>query len=281
MTADTVDLTVDGTAVATIVQRDGAPRLESPRPYLHPIRSLAGRIVSDHRPADHAWHWGLSLAVANLAVPGEPHPVNLWGGVTFAGGGYVQLPNNGSQDVVAERRIPGGLELGLEWRTPAGRAFLRESRRMSPRRESDRVWVLDWESRLDALEGPLGFGSPTTAGRPAAGYGGLFLRLAPSFADADVILDEVGRTADDAMGRRGSRCALRTAEVEVALEADPRNPVASAPWFVRTGATPMLCAAPFFDEEWRLGAGESATWRWRLRIEDLEPRLRLQASDPA
>jgi len=41
-----------------------APKFESPRPYWHPIRSRAGVIVSETRPLDHSWHWGLSIAVS-------------------------------------------------------------------------------------------------------------------------------------------------------------------------------------------------------------------------
>lgn len=41
---------------------------------------------------------GLSVAIANIDVPGEHEPVNLWGGVTYMRGReYVQLENNGEQ----------------------------------------------------------------------------------------------------------------------------------------------------------------------------------------
>src|SRR5215831_7409494 len=67
------------------------PPVESPRPYFHPLRTLAGDVVTIFRPHDHRWHHGLSMTSANLS--GE----NFWGGPTYVDGqGYAQLPNNGT-----------------------------------------------------------------------------------------------------------------------------------------------------------------------------------------
>ena len=69
-----------------------SPQLESPKPYLHPIRTRAGNLVSLFRPHDHVWHKGIAWS---LPVVGEE---NFWGGPTYVHGQfYVQLPNDGSQ----------------------------------------------------------------------------------------------------------------------------------------------------------------------------------------
>jgi hypothetical protein len=60
---------------------------EAPKPYLHPIRTLAGDVVTDYRPNDHRWHKGLQFTASHLS--GQ----NLWGGNTYVHGeGYLQLP---------------------------------------------------------------------------------------------------------------------------------------------------------------------------------------------
>src|SRR3954464_270401 len=56
------------------VYRAREAQVESPRPYLHPIRTLGGRLVSVYRPHDHVWHKGLSVALPNAG------PDNFWGG---------------------------------------------------------------------------------------------------------------------------------------------------------------------------------------------------------
>ncbi|GAA1961310.1 PmoA family protein [Agromyces allii] len=282
-------LEAGGAELARIERGDGAPAIESPRPYLHPIRTPGGREVSAFRPADHDWHWGLSLAIANVALAGEPHGVNFWGGPTFEHGEYRQFDNDGRQ-VLREARIDetdARYRAELEWQTPGGRAVLAERRDLSfslirgradggPVGRSDdggpAGWVLDWRSDWRNTAGDeLGFGSPTTAGRPGAGYGGLFLRAAPELGEAEVLLDGEVVTPEAAMGRRGTWAALRGHDRTVLLAASAENPVAPTPWFVRTGDTVMLCAAPFFDEVWRLPAGGTAEWRWRVAVFDGRP----------
>lgn len=253
----------DGIATLVVDDPDTPPR-DSPRPYVHPLRTPAGVVVSDLRPSDHDWHLGLSLAVANIGVGDEGVDVNLWGGVTWvAGEGYRQLDNNGSQRVL-ER---DGSTLTLGWRDASGRLLLTERRRHEVRRTSAASAVLAIDSEWSPAVAGLRFGSPTTAGRPDAGYGGLFLRLTPAFGDARV-LTRGGETTDDAArGARAPWLALATGAATVAIAASPDDPVAPTPWFVRTGATPMLCAAPFFDREWSM-PDEPVRWSWRVLVAD-------------
>ena len=266
--------------LARYVTARDAPQLESPRPYLHPIRTLGGHVVSGYRPDDHDWHWGLSIAIANIDVAGEDLQVNLWGGVTYTEQGYVQLDNNGDQ--VHEGWDVGGAER-LSWRTASGRPFLAETRTFHTRvvdiAGANSAWRLDLTSEWTNLTGSaVRFGSPTTAGRPHAGYGGLFLRAAPEFSEATVLSPTGPVGVDAAMGQTTSWLALATDAATVALAADPRNPVAKSPFFVRT-ETPMLCAAPFFSTTWSLEPSETALWRWSVLVAD--GRLGVEAIDGA
>lgn len=263
------ELRAGGVELARYVTERDAPPLESPRPYLHPIRTLGGTVISGYRPDDHDWHWGLSMAISNIDVPGEPLPVNLWGGVTFTGSDYEQLDNNGDQ--VHEGWDPDGAER-LRWRTAAGRPFLSEVRSLNASlveiAGAPDAWRLDVASEwINITDGTLYFGSPTTAGRENAGYGGLFFRAAAEFASATVISPSGPSDVDGAMGLPSPWLALATGSATVALAADPRNPVSESPFFVRT-ETPMLCAAPFFFEKWALRSGETALWRWSLVVAD-------------
>lgn len=253
-----------GDGIATLVLDDPAtPARDSPRPYLHPLRTPSGVVVSDLRPPDHDWHLGLSLTVSNVGVGDEPVEANFWGGVTFVSGeGYRQLDNNGSQRVLES----DGAMLSLGWFDAGGRLLLRERRSHAVRRAAPGSAVLAIDSEWSPVVEGLRFGSPTTAGRPGAGYGGLFLRLAPGFDSARVLTPEGGTTAEAAMGAEAPWLALVTATATVAIAADPANPVAPTPWFVRTGETPMLCAAPFFHRAWPLA--EPAHWSWRVLVAD-------------
>ncbi len=41
---------------------------EAPKPYLHPVRTLSGGLVTDYRPNDHRWHKGLASCTASAPV---------------------------------------------------------------------------------------------------------------------------------------------------------------------------------------------------------------------
>src|SRR5215472_4554091 len=103
------------------------PQVESPRPYFHPLRTLAGDTVTIFRPHDHLWHHGLSMTSANLS--GE----NFWGGPTYVDGrGYAMLDNIGrTVHEEWERLEPDGLLERLGWITQAGERWLDEDREIA------------------------------------------------------------------------------------------------------------------------------------------------------
>src|SRR3954462_15836921 len=88
----TTRLTLDGTCVATYVWRPRLPATLSPRPYLHPVRTLGGVDVTEAMPDDHRHHLG-----AGVAIP-DVEGANFWGGRTFIRfRGSVPVANHGTQ----------------------------------------------------------------------------------------------------------------------------------------------------------------------------------------
>lgn len=249
---------------------------ESPQPYFHPLWTLAGEQVTLFRPHDHVWHKGLAMTSAHLS--GE----NFWGGPTFVNGqGYVQLPNNGSMRHRAwdELRCAGdeaAVRERLEWTTQAGETWLAEERRLrvAAPDETARAWALDLAFALRNVRGqPLIFGSPTTAGRRAAGYGGLFWRGPRSFLHG-TILAGGALAGPDVMGQPAPWLAFvgrhdGSGRASTLLFRDhPANPRYPTKWFVRN--EPYACAscAFMFDEEYPLASDDTLTLRYQVVIAD-------------
>src|SRR5665647_3858097 len=69
------------------------PQVHAPRPYLHPVRTLKGIVLTDSSPRDHRHHYGLSIAVAD--VNGTSH----WGGRSFVTDEGASAPVRRSVDV--------------------------------------------------------------------------------------------------------------------------------------------------------------------------------------
>lgn len=240
-------LTIGSDDVA--VYRDGGATIpfSSPRPYLHPIRSLGGVIVSAQHPADHDWHLGLGFAVQDV------DSVNFWGGRTYIPGeGYTHLDDHGRIVNAAFTQSQNGFEQRLTWLGPNESVVLHEKRTATWHGVDAHAWALD----LDIALIPPGdtrvlLGSPGSKGRASAGYGGLFWRL-PDCRNSTVFTrdcdgeDAVNGTRSAWIGWSAEFLAQPdgTGEATLVLIALDENP---DPWFVRLTGYPGFGSAVAWD----------------------------------
>ncbi|GAA4682727.1 PmoA family protein [Phytohabitans rumicis] len=225
-------LSLAGRAVAEYVWQPSLPAAVSPRPFLHPVRTLSGTEVTELMPADHLHHLGVSVAVADVGG------ANFWGGRTFVPGrGPVHLPNHGIQRHHEwTTRTATNVRHELRWIGPAGTELLRERRRIAALPLRAGVWALDFGFELtNVTGGPLTFASPATNGRPGAGYGGFFWRARRGDRRVHVLGPD--RTGERRLhGQRTAWLALTGVNTDpwtlVFVRGD-RAPDAD-PWFVRS-----------------------------------------------
>lgn len=266
------------TELFSYVFRPSEDQLESPRPYLHPVRTLSGDVVTLNRPHDHVWHKGISWS---LPVVG-PH--NFWGGPTFVTGeGYQQLPNNGSMDHQDFTEVSGGSEARIAhqllWHSQAGEPVVREARTLLASEVLDgawagSAWVLRFESAItNTTDQNLDLGSPTTKGRENAGYGGLFWRgpraftggriLGPDFAGGEEFRGVKAPWA----GFSGLQDETGNANTVVLVDGS-QNPAHPPQWFARNEWFAGVNPAPFFSEEVPFAPGEELVFRYAVVIAD-------------
>lgn len=265
--AEHLDFALEDRALFRYVFRPDTAARESPKPYFHPLATLGGRVVTDFRPADHAWHHGLAMTASHLS--GE----NFWGGPTYLRDrGYVPLDNNGRIEHRDWEEVgETSARQRLTWRTAAGAEWLDERRRIAAALgPGPGCWTLELGFALANVSGrPLVFGSPTVEGRPLAGYGGLFWRGPASFTGGD-ILAAGGRLGPSVMGESAPWLAFVAPDESATLVFvdQPSNPRYPNKWFVRT--TPYACAscAFSFDEPLTLADGETLELGYRLLVAD-------------
>jgi hypothetical protein len=263
------------------VYRPGDPQLESPRPYFHPVRTLRGDRVTIYRPHDHVWHKGIALSLPNVGTE------NFWGGPTFRAGRYVQVPNDGAMHHESfeasaaaktdDEKTIVRLDERLRWVTESGQTPITERRRIAAAAwPEDDAWVLAFETAMTNVSGAeIVFGSPTTEGRPNAGYGGLFWRGPRSFTGGAVVApDSTG--GDERMGRRGpwlgfaGRHDGHGGASTLVFRDAPENFSYPTQWFVRSTPFAAVCPAPFFDATHALAPGTSLTLRYDVVVADGE-----------
>ncbi len=158
---------------------------ESPKPYFHPVNSLAGDTLTNFRPNDHPWHHALSFTLNNVSG------ANFWGGPTcLKPDGYKWRDDHGAQHHLAWSKLEATgttatLAHTLEWRR-LGEVIFREARNIEITvDEAARSWSLRWRSRLDNATGrALSLGNPhSNGGLAGSHYTGLQFRGARELLD--------------------------------------------------------------------------------------------------
>jgi hypothetical protein len=227
-----ISMTVGGRPVADYVWRPRLPMTVSPRPFLHPVRTLAGTEVTESMPADHPHHLGVGVAVADVSG------ANFWGGRTFVPSrGPVHLTNHGVQQHDRwDTRTTTAIRHELRWIGPGGADLVRERRRLATLPLGDDAWALDFGFELtNVTSEPLAFASPATNGRPGAGYGGFFWRARRGDRRIHVLGPE--RTGERNLhGHRTAWLALIGGGTDpwtlIFFAGGPPHP--TDPWFVRS-----------------------------------------------
>ena len=273
---DSVELQLDGRSLFVYRYAPTFDPYESRKPYMHPIHTLKGNLITIYRPHDHVWHKGIQMTNANLS--GE----NFWGGPTYVHGkGYVKLDNVGSMQHVGFDEITCegehvGLVHRLKWITVRGEEWIQELRtiRVAEINLAEGYWSLHWTMKLkNVSKRVLEFGSPTTAGRENAGYGGLFWRGPREFEKGTIRADG-GLAGPEVMGKRAGWISYsgahdQTADHSTVLFVDrPGNPNHPNKWFVRDEPYACISTSFSFDEVVPLGAGEEMTLNYRTLFAD-------------
>jgi predicted dehydrogenase len=259
---------VAGVEVALYRDARGTIPTSSPRPVLHPVRTLNGVVVTARHPADHDWHSGIGMAIPDV------NGSNFWGGRTYIHGqGYVLLDDHGK--IVGEPPVlrDGSFTQELQWIGRDGSIQLREQRLIGWAAMNEQSWRLTFESGLRADAGTK-LGSPGSKGRIGGGYGGFFWRF-PACDDVEVFTDQargevdvhggvapwIAWSAEFAAGPEMSGPATVVIAATSAAEA-------GEPWFVRVHEYPGIGSALAWDRPAVLPPGAVLHRRFDAAIAD-------------
>jgi predicted dehydrogenase len=269
---DTVATLVVGES--EVARYETAPTLEpklSPRPFLDPVRTLGGTIVSARKPADHQWHLGVGVAIQDVAG------VNFWGGRTYVGDeGYVWRDDHGTiRHLGWTGKTSRSLDHDLAWMSPDHRCLLVEQRSICAAAvdgKPDR-WILEFRFALRNVSGrEVSLGSPGSHGRSGGGYGGFFWRLPRSAAGSEVCTDRaIGEERVHGSVAPWIAWTGRDSDGDGAftLVIAPGDEAAAAdPWFVRMADYPGLGSALAWDHPVTLGPADNTTRCLRALVVD-------------
>ncbi len=199
---------------------------DAPRPFVHPLRTPSGAVLTIDAPADHPWHHALWFTIK--FVNGE----NFW-------------EEYGEFGLLRTTAVDGdpaaSVTASIEWRRPhGGEVVLHEQRALATVALDDDAYVINWSERLTpAVDVVLDRTPFTTWG----GYGGLTLRGAPDFTDT--VLTTPSGTHERLLGEPAPWCALdgvaarddgSRADAGILIVDHAANVRAPTPWYASTRA---------------------------------------------
>ena len=126
---------------------------ETTKPYLHPLRSASGKIMTRQYPMeqvegesrDHPHHRGLWF------THGDVNGIDFWGNeLTQKGGNKGRVVVVGTPSAKSGARS-GWLRAQFQWKDPSGKVLLTEDRKMSFRGDA-KLRVVDLDITLTAVE---------------------------------------------------------------------------------------------------------------------------------
>ena len=252
------------------VYRDGRGTIptSTPRPYLHPVSTRAGVVVSAQHPADHDWHNGVGVAIPDV------NGSHFWGGGSYVHGqGYVLLDNHGVIIGEPPELRDDAFTQELRWIGHNGSLQLRETRSISWSALDERTWKLNFETALSA-DSHAELNSPGSKGRIGGGYGGFFWRF-PACGNVEVFT-AVARGEDEVHGSVAPWVAWSadfaagpgvSGPATIVIRA-PDAAAAGEPWFVRVLSYPGVGSALAWDRPVSLPAGGVLRRRFDVAVAD-------------
>ena len=235
--------------------------VSAPKPFLHPVTTPSGALMTLIEPHDHLWHRGLWFTFK--FVDGD----NFWEERDpFGRQQVVHIPTMTHPSLAAT-----AIQVDLDWLPPGGAAPVIAERRVFTVALDDDATRIDLDTTLIAARDVTLDRTPYTTW---GGYGGLAFRGSPSWHPDRWTLD--GRITDGPLlGETSPWCDVsgpidggsdRTAGI--AIFDHPANPRHPTPWYTGSGAGNFLNPSPLFHAALLLPAGQPLRLRYRVLVHD-------------
>lgn len=245
----------------------------SGKPFFHPVAVGAGPSLTNFKPQDHPWHYGLWFSWKYI------NRVNYWEEDRTSG--HAAGSTRWSTPVI-DAYTDGSARITLEltYARPSGEVDLTEQRTLdisAPR--ADGGYTIDWTMRFTAGKEGAILDRTAMPGEPNGavngGYAGLSARLAASPLAMSVITTHgpVGAyVADRARPFAAAVAANFTDDGRpvgsLAILSDSLNAGGASPWYIINSPTDFrfMCAAVLAPAIRTLQAGSEWTLRYRVAL---------------
>ena len=242
------------------------------KPYFHPLGPVGGPSLTNFKPEDHPWHYGLWFSWKYI------NGANYW--EEDRASGKAEGLTTWTRPVV-DTKPDGSASIALEvtYTHPSGRVDMSETRELhvsAP--DAGGGYTIDWRSRFVAGSNGAVLGRTAMPGEPNGqvngGYAGLGVRL-PSAPLTMTVVTTDGPVATFVNDRArpsasGVGCNFADGGTDVgaiAILSDPANMGERAPWYLINNPTMRFADPAILAPAVRtLNAGERWTLHYQVAI---------------
>ncbi|MDW7980599.1 MAG: DUF6807 family protein, partial [Verrucomicrobiales bacterium] len=242
------------------------------KPFFHPLSVGSGPALTNFKPEDHPWHYGLWFSWKYINKANyweEDRKTGRAEGVTRWAAPVIETTPDGSARITLE----------LEYVHPSGRVDLTETRKINVSAPNpDGSYTIDWLAEFTA--GPEGAfldrtpmpGEP--GGQINGGYAGLSLRLAGKPLGVSFVCSTgiVSRFEHDRARPSAPALACNLTDGtncvgSIAVLSDPANAGANPPWYiVNSQVMRFMCAAILAPKPLTLPPGGKLQLGYRIIV---------------
>ncbi|CAN5865856.1 hypothetical protein BH24ACT3_BH24ACT3_03180 [soil metagenome] len=238
------------------------------RPFVHPVTTPAGHVLTRNAPDDHPWHHALWFTIKFV------NEENFWEEMAPYG-----VLRHTAPPVVTEAEGHTTVAGPLAWTRPDRETvIIDEERTLSHCPLDDDAYALDLRTVLTPRADVRLDRTPYTTW---GGYGGLSLRGRADWIDTTLRIAG-GVSTDKLRGERASWCDLTgrpdgaSTAAGIAMLDHPSNPRHPVPWYGTTrapnygdeGWSNFLNAAFLWEEGLDLAAGDALGFTYRVIVHD-------------
>ncbi len=238
------------------------------KPYVHPLATTDGSVLTWHRPGDHIWHRALWFSWKTI------NGLNYWeeNRKTFLSQGRTEIK---SVKVTMNKDFSAKAEIVLSYHPPKKPEIMSEKRTIefgAPTKEG--LYRIDWSAVFTATGADALLGRTPIkgekGGRGWGGYAGMSIRMAKETRGWNIV-DSKGRKdmkihgQPDATWVDASGKTTSGKDVGVAILDHPKNTRHPSPWYIAKGM-PYFSPAILYNKSLTLKKAETLNLKYRIIV---------------
>ena len=248
------------------------------KPFFHPVAPNGGKSLTNFKPSDHPWHYGLWFSWKYINHADDTNHVNYWEEDRTTGNAQGKTLWK-TPTIKTKKDGSATIQMDLSYVHPSGQVDLTEVREIKiSAPAADGSFSIDWTARFKAGKTALVLDRTPMIGEPGGavngGYAGLSARMVPLPVTMSAVTT-TGPVTQYASNRARPNAAAVACNFDdagkdigsLAIFSDPKNAGTDAPWYIISSQQmPFFCEALLAPKPRELPAKGKFDLHYRIEV---------------